>query len=108
MREERLYGITPTEEAQKNKDLPPVEWIWGNTAYDPIGNPMSTPTCPTCGDVTYGHANCPACGQPFKVCFHCAYCSEKYPSMVDVCDLNNKTLENVYSQYCEKFKTLGD
>lgn len=43
-----------------------------------------------------------------KVCFECCYCSECYPSMKDVCDINGHEIKDVFTEVCEQFEQAGD
>lgn len=38
-----------------------------------------------------------------KNCFNCAYCSEHYPSLVDVCDVDNHVVRKAEKEVCELF-----
>lgn len=74
----RKYG-TPFVEFECEKDEDPAKLfrIWAKRLEKPV-KPVPTgyialpgdsiryvPTCPTCGEVTYGHPRCPFCGQLF-------------------------------------------
>lgn len=36
-------------------------------------------------------------------CFDCVFCSEHYPSMKDVCDVDEHIILDVYSESCDEF-----
>lgn len=38
-----------------------------------------------------------------KICFNCAFCSERYPAFIDVCDKTERIITDVFTESCNEF-----